>query len=122
MKNSSVPNQYPLEEKAFTEKLLSYWFNFIKYEDPNYNKPNSASDYWKPFNKNLASLSADDKMKNGNFFLMQNSTSFKMVQDFSSHHCKTWNYTRNPTGIEDSTPSIFSRLFSKIKLWTASLF
>lgn len=100
------------------EKMLSYWLNFVKHEDPNYNNQESI---WRPFNKNLGLLSAEEKMKNGNYFLIEKD-SFKMVTDFSSHKCKTWNYTQNSNGINDSIPNIFLNLFSKIKIKLATLF
>ena len=88
------------------------------YEDPNYDNHENA---WLPFNKNLASLSAQNKMKNGNYFQMEKS-SFRMVQDFSSHHCNIWNYTQSANGTSDPAPNIFQRLSSKIKLSFATLF
>ena len=91
------------------------------YEDPNYNKADNEADYWRPFNKNLTNLSAKDKMKYGNYFLMQ-SDSFKMVSDFSSHHCKTWKYTQSYAGMIDDSPGFFSRFFTKFKLVLSYLF
>jgi len=121
LQNSSIPNNYPKQDKIIAEKLLSYWFNFVMYEDPNYNKQTNQGDYWQPFNKNLANLSANKKMKNGNFFLMQNS-SFKMTSDFSSHNCKTWGFTQNPTGINDTNSNFMTNLYSEIKFRLAYMF
>jgi hypothetical protein len=113
-----VPNSYPIEDKIFTEKMLSYWFNFVLYEDPNYN---NQGNLWQSFNKNLAKYNEVDKMKNGNYFLMQNN-SFKMVNDFSSHHCNTWNYTQDSNDFYVSKSNIFQKILSKIKFSLASLF
>ena len=101
--------------------MLKYWFNFVFYDDPNYNKESSQADFWQPFNKELSNLNAYDKMKNGNFLLMQNS-SFEMKSDFSSHNCKTWGFTKNSLGTNDMTPSFLMKIYSSIKFRLAHLF
>ena len=101
--------------------MLSYWFNFIQNNDPNYMKVSSESDYWQPFVKDLAKLSADEKMKKGNYFLFANSA-IKMTSDFSSHKCKFWNFTQNPPEIPYKIPNFIEKILIEFKYFFASLF
>ena len=101
--------------------MLSYWFDFIEHNDPNYQKETTDKGYWSPFVKNQQDLSADQKMRNGNFLLMSNNE-IAMTNDFSSHNCKLFNFTRNPEGYKETSPGLMNELISKLKYFYASLF
>ena len=66
-------------------------------------------------------MTADEKMKNGNFLQMTN-TEIVMTKDFSSHNCKLYNFTQNPQGYIEGVPDFVEKLKSKLKYAYATLF
>ena len=56
-----------------------------------------------------------------NFLLISNNE-IAMTNDFSSHNCKLFNFTRNPEGYKEPSPGLMNELISKLKYFYASLF
>lgn len=76
-------------ERDFTQKVVFYWTNFVKYDDPSEVTYDSVTT-WLPFtNKKLVQES--DIEKTGQFLVMNNDK-IAMKAGFTSHHCKFWGY------------------------------
>jgi len=108
-------NNFTNDERIFTEKLLSYWINFITHDDPNYKQPQDQI-FWQAYIKKTGYMRANEKMKRGNFLLMKNDE-IKMASDFSSHKCKFWNYIKNKCMKISSEINLFVLfiIYTKIK-------
>jgi hypothetical protein len=62
---SSTLYNYSSEDKLIVENFLSYFVNFIKYDDPNYSASNTKQVYWQTFmgnDVNLEQLNAQQKL------------------------------------------------------------
>ena len=75
----------PIEERLFTERIINYWSNFIRYDDPNY----IGEGGWLPFNE-----PGSQPNDTGNFIVFANS-GIRMESDYSSHKCGYWNFTND---------------------------
>lgn len=100
------PHQYPKEDKLFSEKIITYWTNFAKYNDPNYVSGDLAEiSLWKSFARqsdNLDELTAVEKMNVGSYLWFLNEKT-RMVSGFSDYKCDYWNHTRD--SVDNSSPS-----------------
>ena len=98
---SSTYHNYSNAEKLYTENLLSYWVNFISYNDPNYMKFNKDLPDWLPFidkTTNLAKMNATKKLSTGRYLLF-GTTNINMSSGFARHQCDFWNYTSDSNTI-----------------------
>ena len=96
---------YTLEDRQMSEKMINYWTNFAKYDNPNYLKPTYDSEYWQLFLDNsidLESLTAEQKLNTGRYLKIEKSQ-IKTIQGFSQHQCKIWNYTKDGESIPIQT-------------------
>ena len=86
---------YSLEAKLFTEKMISYWVDFITHDNPSFSKEKNSQDYWKKFvddTTNLNEMTAEEKMNSGRYLLIQEANT-TMMTGFSSDKISFWNYT-----------------------------
>jgi len=94
---TSTKHNYSVDGKKFTENFLYYWTNFIKYNDPNYLRPNIKTESWLPFSddsKTLEKANASAQLTSARY-LVFNQNDFIMSNDFSVHQCDLWGYTSN---------------------------
>jgi len=83
---------YTPREKLVTEIILNYWINFIKYDDPNFEKKKEDL-IWNPYAENSNSmngLTASEKTKIGRYLLLGARNEMKI--GFSSHQCDAWEF------------------------------
>ena len=79
--NSATSHYYPVVERVFTEQIVSYWTNFIKYNNPN-NK-NSKTNIWAEFKND------ESQQRNVIFLKAQN---FKYTKfNILDAKCTFWN-------------------------------
>ena len=100
-----MTSNHSRESKRFTEKVIEYWTNFAKYDDPNSLKPSMDSEYWQPFAEssiNLDILTAQEKLNVGRYLLMENSA-IRTSTGFSTFKCDFWNYTTDGESIPTTT-------------------
>ena len=112
---SATYHNYSNTEKEFTEKFLSYWISFVKYNDPNYLNTNN---YWQPFvnsSVKLNKLNASQKISIGRY-LVFGQNSINMNSGFSSHNCDFWNYTSNSMRIFNANKAYIQQALSLISL------
>lgn len=76
-------------ERDFTQKVVFYWTNFVKYDDPSEITYDSVTT-WLPF-ANTKLVQESDIAETGKFLVMSNDN-IAMKTDFTSHHCKFWGY------------------------------
>jgi hypothetical protein len=77
---------YSLETKAFSEKMITFWTNFVKYDDPNgLNRPNmnESKVYWDTFK--------NKKTGSENNYLFLKNEGISMASGYSEHNCDLWN-------------------------------
>ena len=73
---------------------MTYWANFIKYEDPNFSG-GSKSERWESFVSDantMSRMSAEEKMHVAKYLLFANE-GIKMSSGLLEHKCAYWNYT-----------------------------
>ncbi len=81
---SASINKYSQETKLFTERIVTYWTNFVKYDNPNFlNASTNASDYWRPFSKN-------NKTQIDSYLVFDTNGQINMRSGYSSHQCEFW--------------------------------
>ena len=80
---SSTNHNYSNDEKKFTERFLSYWINFIKYNDPNYSVDDDDLENWKPFGSKHSSKHSVNYLKFG-------QDNIELIKGFEDHKCNFW--------------------------------
>ena len=75
-----------------SEKIITYWTNFVKFNNPNYVHKNET-EYWEPFVVDKSQL---ENITNSGGYLVFENNSIQMVKGYSSHNCIFWNYTASP--------------------------
>jgi len=97
---------------------MTYWANFVKYENPSYTMDKSDAGYWRPFvndSNAMSRMSAEEKMKAANYLFFTNKET-TMNSGLSEHKCVFWNYTVDSNlGIKSSPisyPEILVGLFA----------
>ncbi len=103
-----------------TEKIIKYWTNFVKFDDPNYSDSliSSNVEVWKPFynSKPLKNMLAKEKLNNANYLVL-NFNNTRMVSGLSKHRCEFWNNTRDSPSAVGETISV-----NKLSLLSLCLF
>ena len=101
------------KDKKFAEKMITYWTNFAKYDDPNYS---SDFENWEPFvakSTDMSQMTAVEKMNKGRYLLFSNEN-IKMITGFSEHKCDFWNYTLD--GVKSNAASSVNNVLMMILL------
>lgn len=70
-------------DKLMSEKMMAYWANFVKYDDPNYLESQNET-IWEPFANTSNPI---DLVNNGKYILFEKE-GIKMASGFSSHNCQ----------------------------------
>ena len=70
------------------KKFITCFTNFVKYEDPNYNRSTNDKDYWDPFFDDSISLidETERDIKNDRNYLLITNRKVSMTEDYSKHH------------------------------------
>ncbi len=76
-------------ERDFTQKIVFYWTNFVRFDDPSSISFDSVTT-WLPF-LNSSAVNETAVHATGRFLLMSNDN-LSMKSGFTSHHCKFWGY------------------------------
>lgn len=76
--NSTYVPSY--EDRIFSEKMIAYWMNFIKNNDPNFPSFPTQAVYWQQFTTTV-----------GQQILFQNYGGIQSQTGYSSHRCNFWN-------------------------------
>lgn len=82
LSNKMDPSNYvpSYEDRVFSEKILSYWMNFIKNNDPNFRAFPTQAVFWQEFTTTF-----------GQRLLFQNYGGIRMQFGYSTHKCNFWN-------------------------------
>jgi hypothetical protein len=108
---SSTLYNYSSEDKLIVENFLSYFVNFIKYDDPNYSASNTKQVYWQTFmdnDVNLEQLNAQQKLTISKYLVFGQNTTY-MASDFSSHNCDFFGYVSSNNVVSSSIMTVNSK-------------
>ena len=73
---------------------MTYWANFVKYENPSYTMDKSDAGYWRPFVNDasaMSRMSAEEKMNAANYLFFTNKETI-MISGLSEHRCVFYSY------------------------------
>ncbi len=105
---SASTNTYSIQTKLFAEKVINYWTNFVKFDNPNYLKKPSELDYWSTYLNN-ATKTFD------NYLIFTNENQIKMsTGGYTSHKCEFWKNSGSKMAIFNNKPNAF---FAVLIVW-----
>ncbi len=82
-------NRFPQADRDLSQRLVFYWTNFAKYDDPS-GVVNESVATWLPF-ANATMASQESIHENGRYMSMRKEK-FSMERGFTEHHCKFWGF------------------------------
>jgi hypothetical protein len=108
---SSTLYNYSSEDKLIVENFLSYFVNFIKYDDPNYSTDKTNQVYWQTFmgnDINLEQLNAQQKLTIAKYLVFGQNATY-MASGFSSHNCDFLGYVKSNNVVSSSIMTVNSK-------------
>ena len=79
-------------DKDFAVRMLGYWMNFVKYDEPSYGQKNSIWSTFLDVNLSGNGQQLGDLSNVGRRIKLTNN-GFNMVTGYAENHCGFWKYT-----------------------------